>query len=98
MKPRITFNRLAEHELAEAVLRYEREAPGQGKRLYEEVQQGLSLLERHPEAAPRYRGDIRRLFLPKFPYSLMYRYAEGKLRILAVAHHRRRPEYWVGRR
>ena len=93
-----TFNRLAERELAEAVLHYERESPGLGRRLFEEVQQALSLLERHPEAAPRFRGNIRRLTLPKFPYSLMYRLADGRLRILAVAHHKRHPEYWVGRR
>jgi hypothetical protein len=35
--------------------------------------------------------------LQKFPYSLFYTIDSGDLLILAVAHHRRRPGYWVGR-
>lgn len=93
-----TFNRLAERELTEAVLYYERESPGLGARLYEEVRRAVALLERFPEAGPRFRGETRRLILPKFPYSLVYRLTQGRLRILAVAHHKRHPEYWIRRR
>jgi toxin ParE1/3/4 len=94
---RATFNRLAERELAEAVRHYERESQGLGRRFYEEVLRAISLIERYPEAAPRFRGETRRLILPKFPYALMYRSVEGGLRILAVAHHKRHPDYWIRR-
>ena len=96
---RAVFNRLAEHELSEAAERYEAESPGLGLRFSEEVRHGIILLTRHPEAAPKIHGNIRRLVLPKFPYSLMYRPLEDRsgIRILAVAHHKRKPAYWIRR-
>jgi plasmid stabilization system protein ParE len=96
----VRFNRLAERELAEAVEHYEAESPGLGDRFLDEVWHALALLVRHPEAAPRIRGSIRRFVLPRFPYSLMYRPDEkgNGIRVLAVAHQRRHPEYWAGRR
>jgi toxin ParE1/3/4 len=51
------------------------------------------LLLRYPEAGAKIRSDIRRLTLPKFPYSLLYRVLEDQIRVLAVAHHRRKPQY-----
>jgi toxin ParE1/3/4 len=97
---RATFNRTAERELAEAAEHYEAESQGLGLRLLEEVRHAVIMLARHPEAAPAIHGSVRRLVLPKFPYSLMYRPLgkEQGIRILAVAHHKRRPGYWIGRR
>lgn len=44
------------------------------------------------------RGSVRRMMLSRFPYHIDYRLLESEhLRILAVAHNRRRPEYWAGR-
>lgn len=94
-----TFNRLAEQELAEAISYYEDQRPGLGTELLEEVRHAVALLGRHPEAAPRVKGAIRRLVLPRFPYSILYRpVGPGLVRILAVAHHKRHPRYWAGRR
>ncbi|MFM5997101.1 MAG: F0F1 ATP synthase subunit epsilon [Dolichospermum sp.] len=46
-----------------------------------------------------FRGSIRRLVIPKFPYSLLYRVLEDEqIRILAVAHYKRKPFYWSKRR
>ena len=33
-----------------------------------------------------------------FPYSLVYTVSGDEIRILAVAHHSRRPGYWTGRK
>jgi len=33
-----------------------------------------------------------------FPYSLVYIVSKDEIRILAVAHQSRRPDYWAGRR
>jgi hypothetical protein len=35
-------------------------------------------------------------FTSRYPFSLVYRIASG-IEIVAVAHHRRKPEYWTGR-
>ena len=53
---------------------------------------------KHPD---RYRieikPDIRRVRLARFPYSVIYRSADNLVQILAVAHLRRRPQYWQQR-
>jgi plasmid stabilization system protein ParE len=64
----------------------------------EEVEHTVSFLIRYPEAGSKVRGSVRRLTLPKFSYSLLYRTLENdQIRILAVAHHKRRPQYWLDR-
>jgi hypothetical protein len=34
----------------------------------------------------------------RFPYSIIYYVRGDELRVIALAHHRRRPEYWVRRK
>jgi hypothetical protein len=41
--------------------------------------------------------NIRRAPLHRFPLSIVYREKSGAFQILAVAHDRRRPYYWLGR-
>ncbi|MDP1733570.1 MAG: type II toxin-antitoxin system RelE/ParE family toxin [Sulfuritalea sp.] len=45
-----------------------------------------------------FRGTRRRYIFRRFPYSIIYQVTAEELRILAVAHHRRRPGYWVHRK
>ena len=45
-----------------------------------------------------FRGTRRRYILRRFPYSIVYQVTTEELRILAVAHHRRRPGYWAHRK
>lgn len=44
------------------------------------------------------KQGTRLLRLNKFPYSLVYRIEPDRVRVIAVAHHSRRPGYWRGRR
>jgi len=95
----ISFNPLAEQELTEAASRYEEQKPGLGLEFLETVENSVSLLKQYPAAGPKAQGSIRHLILPRFPYHLLYRIVEeGQIRILAVAHHERRPKYWVRRK
>jgi plasmid stabilization system protein ParE len=45
-----------------------------------------------------FRSTRRRYILRRFPYSIIYQVTAEELRILAVAHHRRRPGYWAQRK
>ena len=40
---------------------------------------------------------IRRIPVKGFPYSLIFREIIGNVQVLAVAHYRRRPLFWLGR-
>lgn len=47
---------------------------------------------------PYFRGETRRYVFNRYPYSLFYRVVGGVVRVLAVAHDKRRVAYWSGRR
>lgn len=93
----VIFHLLAEQELLDAVSYYEEQETGLGLEYLGEVEHAVNFLMRYPEAGSKVRGSIRRLTLPKFPYSLLYRVLEDQIRVLAVAHHKRKPQYWVDR-
>jgi plasmid stabilization system protein ParE len=63
-----------------------------------ECERALALLCGHSHLGAPWRNGRRRFPLRKFPYSIVY-YALGEeLRVVALAHHRRRPSYWSGRK
>ena len=64
----------------------------------DEMEQALGLLNRFPELGETGARNTRSLPLHSFPYSLIYRLQADLIRVIAVAHHSRRPGYWVGRR
>jgi toxin ParE1/3/4 len=95
----IIFHPLAKQELADAVAYYEAQRFGLGEEYLDEIEDTAALIAQYSEAGAIARGTIRRVVLPKFPYSLLYRILPtDEIRILAVAHHKRRPNYWAGRR
>lgn len=42
-------------------------------------------------------AEVRRAPVARFPYYLAYLVAGDVIHVLAVAHERRRPQYWTGR-
>jgi len=62
-----------------------------------EVQRAVDFAIQLPQAAPLVRPDVYKKTLRKFPYSLLYSVEGETVVILAVAHQKRRPEYWVKR-
>ena len=94
----VIFHPLAEHELIDATAYYEEQKPGLGLEFLEEVKEAVNFLMLYPEAGSTVRSSVRRVILPKFSYSLFYRIIEDdQIRILAIAHHKRKPQYWVDR-
>jgi plasmid stabilization system protein ParE len=94
----VSFSRLARRELDEAVDFLESRSKGAGLRLAEAVRAALLLLRNHPRVGRRLTETARRFPVGGFPYQLIYRpLDDGRIRVLAVAHKRRRPRYWFGR-
>jgi toxin ParE1/3/4 len=87
----------AEVELLEAISYYDAKVDGLGDRFLAEVKAATKHIERYPFIAPVKEEGVRAKVLLRFPYSLMYVVAEDELFILAVAHHSRRPAYWIDR-
>ena len=62
-----------------------------------EFERATNLVLENPMLGAIFRGARRRHLLRRFPYSIIYQVTAAELRIVAVAHHRRRPSYWGNR-
>ena len=60
-----------------------------------EFERTTNLVLENPMLGAIFRGDRRRYLLRRFPYSIIYQVTAEELRVVAVAHHRRRPGYWA---
>ena len=93
----LTYHPEAEAELVEAVQFYEQRLPGLGHRFSRAFEAAAARVHQTPTRWRIVEGDVRRCLIRGFPYSVYYRALNDVLRILAVRHHRRHPDYWKGR-
>jgi hypothetical protein len=96
------FAKLADIELSEAIAYYDTEA-NMGFAFAREVQRVTELAKQFPDSGTlvphgRVRRQVRLFRLnPDFPYDLVTTVIdeEGLLLVAAVAHHSRKPRYWI---
>ncbi len=63
-----------------------------------EIDSALNLLNQFAALGESAAHNTRSLPLRDFPYSLIYRLQDDTVRVIAIAHHSRRPGYWINRR
>jgi toxin ParE1/3/4 len=66
-------------------------------RFRRELDRAVGLIAERPDAAPPYVGNTRRFLLRRFPFFVVYRVFSQHVQVVAVAHARRRPQYWLQR-
>ena len=98
MSPTLSIHETAEAEINEAADFYDIESLGLGSVFIGEIERAIRYIVDSPDAAPLLRGRVRKRIMAGFPYSLVYSVRPDEIRVLAVAHHKRRPFYWRGRR
>jgi toxin ParE1/3/4 len=81
---------------------YELQVPGLGLDLVEEFERSLDAIAEHPVTWPLWPGvgedmGVRRFLLAGFPFAIAYIVEADEIVVLALAHLRRRPGYWLGR-
>ncbi len=94
----VIFHEFAQGELNEAAAYYAQARPGLGEAFIVEVEQAVAALAASPLAGTEVEGGVRWWLVKRFPYSVLYRLHDDQIRILAIAHQKRRPFYWRGRR
>ena len=95
---KISLHAQAELELVEGAAYYAREASAEiASAFISEFERSAKLLGEFPKLGSTWRGRIRRLPLRRFPYTIVYYLRDSEVRILAIAHQRRRPGFWRGR-
>lgn len=86
-------------ELQDAAAFYAAQANVELARAFvDEFERVSNLILSSPHLGAIFRGSRRRYFLRKFPYSVISQVSQEELRVLALAHHRRRPNYWTKRK
>jgi plasmid stabilization system protein ParE len=94
---RAIFHPRADDEFAAALTYYAQQAPGLGDRFYEAIQQLTAEIEAAPQLHRPWRHGTRRHFHRRFPYALIYVERPTHIAVVAVAHFKRRPDYWKER-
>lgn len=62
-----------------------------------ELNQAVEKISAAPERWPLHEKEVRKYVLPRFPFILFYRIFNQEIKVIAVAHTKRRPGYWRGR-
>jgi plasmid stabilization system protein ParE len=95
---RISFVAEAKREFLEIISYYQTQEAEVGRRFKVEVEQSSLWLSTHAEACQLRPRGYRRFNLRIFPYYIPYIVRGSTLWVLAIAHVRRKPEYWIQRK
>lgn len=94
----VEFHRLAKRELHEARRRYRRRSPATAQRFQQAANQVFQQIAYNAELGAPYQQRFRWMLVKRFPYLLYYEIRDPlPVMIYAVAHARRRPNYWLRR-
>ena len=95
---RIWFHPAAEVEHLDHIAYYESRQTGLGQGYLAEFEKVIATINEGPDRFPFIATlRFRRAHLRRFPITILFRESGGQLQVLAVAHKRRRPGYWVTR-
>lgn len=92
----------ARDDLAGGQRRYNSKEHGLGGRFRRAVDAAVARILETPNAAPLWPNvdpelGVQRYLVKRWPYSVAYMVRGEQLIIVAIAHHRRRPAYWLDR-
>ena len=94
---RIVFDPDARREFLAAVAYYESCQPGLGERFSEVVEAAARRIGEMPLKYRVIRHPFRRCIVPHFPYGILYTIRPEHILIVAIAHAKRKPGYWLKR-
>ena len=98
MKP-LVINDEAAEELDEAIKYYEKKRRGLGIDLADKVSEAFLRIQQNPGIYPFHNQTrIQKCLVRRFPYTVFYVQFDDHIAVLAVAHQKRRPDYWKFRR
>jgi hypothetical protein len=92
----------AEEEAQEAARWYEARRNNLGQEFLDAVALRLEAIEQHPLRFARLetlrtKREVRRCFLQRFPFQIIFEIRADETIVIAVAHFRQRPNYWKKR-
>jgi toxin ParE1/3/4 len=84
----------AEEDVLSAAVFYSEHSPDLPFAFLSELDRAYDLISENPEIGSPIGDGNRKVVLRRFPYFVIYRQEPDVCLVLAVAHQKRRPEYW----
>ena len=98
MKP-LLIDEEAADELEEAIEYYEKKRRGLGIDLAAKVSDAFLRIQQSPGIYPYHKQTrIQKCLVRRFPYTIFYAEFDDHIAVVAVAHQKRRPDYWKFRK
>ncbi len=87
----------AKLEIRESSMWYDDKKGGLGLEFLLEVKNAEFKIVQNPQLWQVYESGTRRYLMKRFPFAVIYLLSKKKIQIVAVAHCKRKPEYWKER-
>jgi plasmid stabilization system protein ParE len=94
----IRFLSPARHEFEDAVRAYNSQRVGLGDDFRDATRETLERIKAFPDAWHVLGDNVRRCWMRRFPYAVIYAHDTAEILVLAIAHVRREPTYWNARK
>lgn len=94
---KIVVLEVARQEYHEAMEHYQKKSPELSVKFKEFLKRQVEKIRLHPDSWMLVRPRIRKCLGQSFPYDVIYEQTETSIVILAIAHKRRKPNYWTNR-
>lgn len=93
----VRFLAEARRELDDALGWYLERSQQAAEAFARETSRAITAIAMAPGVWPPFNAGTRRYVIQRFPYSVIYRKIESGIEVVAVAHHKRQPRYWLRR-
>jgi plasmid stabilization system protein ParE len=97
MPRKLEIQQEAEEEAREARIFYEDRDVRIAADFMRELDRTIEVVVDRPDRWPAVRQNAHSFLLRRFPFRIVYTFDDEVVRIIAVAHLRRRPGYWSSR-
>ena len=94
---RVKFIASARREFLKEVVYYDDRERGLGAEFAQEVEEATARALAFPLSGSPATKNTKRVYLKRFPFSIVYRSDREGIVIFAVSHNSRKPEYWLER-
>ena len=89
----LVFRRITQIELDESVAWYDKKRAGLGREFRIEIDKQVRRIANQRQQFRQIRGEVRRVVLQRFPYSIYFLPEVDRIIVLAVFHAKRAPQH-----
>jgi toxin ParE1/3/4 len=93
----VVYHADAFEEYQHAAIHYTNISQSLGKQFFERIEAAVTLISGQPSSWTRVSKNVRRMPVKQFPYSIFFSEYNGAVIILAIAHQKRKPNFWKQR-